>query len=117
MTTAPLLKRALAATVLSSATALAGLAFGSATANAQPYVYGPLTWCPGQATAGMPDKVINWDWNTCHTYYSVDFGVVGNVSEHVWEGAEPPPGLAPGSISIPPRNCGLFYCEYPGGRR
>lgn len=117
MTTAPRFRRTIVAALISGTTALAGVALSPATANALPYVYGPLTWCPGEMTAGMPDKVINWDWNVCHTYYSVDFGVVGNVSEHVWEGAEPPPGLPPGSISIPPRNCGLFYCEYPGGRR
>lgn len=118
MSATPAIKRLLAATLLAGAGALAGTAVAPVAAHADPGASGPHTWCPGQPHYFAGDNIPNWDWNICHTYYTVYGGAQGNVSKYVWEGPEgQDPPVPPGSISIPARNCGLFYCEYPGGRR
>ena len=40
----------------------------------------------------------------------------GNVAEAVWEGALPPAEIPLENLSRPPFNCGLFFCQDPGGR-
>ena len=73
------------------------------------------TWCPGQNPASVSQiNPPNWDWNVCHTYWSVSGGL-GNVAPNVWEGELPPPGIPLANLSRPAVNCGLFYCQDPGG--
>jgi hypothetical protein len=93
-----------------------GLAVGEGTAQAQPGApfaaddngWGPPQhWCPGQlplpATGNHITDPLNWDWNVCHTYYFLWSGM-GNVSNMIWDGDNPPPR--------PPPPVGL-YCD-PG---
>ncbi len=47
---------------------------------------------------------LNWDWNTCHTYYFLWSGM-GNVSNMIWDGENPPPRPAPPPMGL--------YCD-PG---
>jgi hypothetical protein len=86
MNTAHLLRRAVAAALLSGSVAVAGMA----TAQAQPgdNFSQPHHWCPGQ---GLPEGDVHWDNNICHTWYWVPVGGMGNVGEFVWDGATPPP--------------------------
>ena len=117
MTRTSSLTRLAAATLLAGAAATATLVLNPATAQAEARATGPLTWCPGQyqgfppAGAGRP----SWDWNTCHTYWWV-YGMPGNVAESVWEGALPPAEIPLDGLTRPPFNCGLFFCQDPGGR-
>ena len=91
-----------------------GLAVGAGTAQAQPVLpfpaddggWGPPHhWCPGQlplpATGNHITDPLNWDWNVCHTYYFLWEGM-GNVSNMIWDGDNPPPK--------PPPPVGL-YCD------
>jgi hypothetical protein len=112
MSTTAGLKRALAAALLSGAGAFTGILMTPAIAQAEPQATGPQTWCPGQYFS--PVSPPNWDWNVCHTYWNV-LGMEGNVSPYIWEGEAPPPAAA-GNLRRPPVNCGLFYCQDPGGR-
>ncbi|RDH79588.1 hypothetical protein DVS77_05040 [Mycolicibacterium moriokaense] len=57
------------------AVAAAGLVLDTAAAQADPFPAQPHSWCPGQA---LPFSNIQWDMNTCHTWYIVPFGQ-GNV--------------------------------------
>lgn len=109
-------KRTAATALLAGAGALAGLVFTPATANAEPgRATGPITWCPGQyqGFAGGTGRP-NWDWNVCHTYWWVSSGS-GNVAKNVWEGELPPPDIPLANLSRPAVNCGLFFCQDPGG--
>ena len=112
------IKRTAAAALLAGAGALAGLALTPATAHADPgRATGPITWCPGQyqgfaGGSGRP----NWDWNVCHTYWWVYGEPGGNVADAVWEGALPPAQIPLENLTRPPFNCGLFFCQDPGGR-
>jgi hypothetical protein len=112
-------KRVAAAALLAGAGALSGLVLTPATADANPDARGtgPFTWCPGQHqgfAGGGPDRPA-WDWNVCHTYWWVH-GTPGNVAPSVWEGALPPADIPLENLSRPPFNCGLFFCQDPGGR-
>ena len=57
---------------------------------------GPYTWCPGDDPGGGPGGPFNspgppnWDWNICHTFFTVNWGQ-GNVSPTIWDGLNPPP--------------------------
>jgi hypothetical protein len=107
----------LAATALmSGGLGWAGLVLGDGTAHAQPSAplpaddggWGPPHhWCPGElpvpATGNHVTDPLNWDWNVCHTYYFL-WGGMGNVSNMIWDGDNPPPK--------PPPPIGL-YCD-PG---
>ncbi|WP_228032394.1 hypothetical protein [Mycolicibacterium sp. P9-22] len=118
-TTPPSIKRITAAAVLAGAGALAGLVLTPATAHAEPgRATGPSTWCPGQyqSFAGGGSGRPNWDWNVCHTYWWVYGEPGGNVADAVWEGALPPAEIPLENLSRPPFNCGLFFCQDPGGR-
>lgn len=84
------------------------LAVGPGTARADDGGWGPPQhWCPGQlplpATGNHVTDPLNWDWNVCHTYYFLWPGM-GNVSNLIWDGENPPPK--------PPPPMGI-YCE-PG---
>ena len=74
---------------------LAVLGLGAGTAQAAP-PSGPYTWCPGDDPGGGPGGPFNspgppnWDWNVCHTFYTVNWGQ-GNVSLTIWDGENPPP--------------------------
>ncbi len=80
---------------------------GAGSAQAQPRIpipaddggWGPPHhWCPGEQPVPMTGNHItdplNWDWNTCHTYYFLWSGM-GNVSNMIWDGENPPPRPAP----------------------
>jgi hypothetical protein len=111
-------RRIVGATVLAAAAALTG-GLGSPTAQAEPgRATGPFTWCPGQhqGFAGSGPGRPNWDWNVCHTYWWVYGEPGGNVAEAVWEGALPPAVIPLENLTRPPVNCGLFFCQDPGGR-
>ena len=83
-----------ATTVVATAgLSLAGLGLGAGIANAG----GPYQWCPGDEAGGYgggfntpADARPNWDWNICHTFYTVNWGQ-GNVSPTIWDGENPPP--------------------------
>ena len=78
-----------------SGLALAGTGLVAVPAAAAPPT-GPYTWCPGDDPAGGPGGPFtspgppNWDWNICHTFYTVNWGQ-GNVSPTIWDGENPPP--------------------------
>ena len=99
--------RIIAGVLLSGAVAVAGVGLGAGTAEAQPGVpipaddggWGPPHhWCPGQQPVPQSGNnitdPIKWDWNVCHTYYFVWMGM-GNVSNVVWDGDNPPPKPGP----------------------
>lgn len=83
-----------------------GLAAGEGIAQAQPAPFAaddngwgpPQHWCPGQlplpATGNHITDPLNWDWNVCHTYYFLWEGM-GNVSNMIWDGDNPPPKPGP----------------------
>jgi hypothetical protein len=96
----------LAATALASSGL--GLAVGEGLAEADDGGWGPSHhWCPGEqpvpVTGNHITDPLNWDWNVCHTYYFLWPGM-GNVSNMIWDGDNPPPK--------PPPPVGL-YCD-PG---
>lgn len=110
-------KRAAAAALLASAGAFASL-LAPAIAHADARATGPFKWCPGQyqSFAGSGPDRPNWDWNICHTYWWVYSDVpMGNVATSVWEGDLPPAEVPLSGLTRPPVNCGLFYCQDPGG--
>jgi hypothetical protein len=109
-------RRLFAGSLMSAGVAIAGLVLTPATAHADGSAKGPLTWCPGQdpASVGSGSYRPNWDWNVCHTYWWV-YGRPGNVSNGVWEGELPPPDIPLANLSRPAFNCGLFFCQDPGG--
>ena len=108
--------RFVAGSLMSVGVAIAGLVLTPATAHADPgRATGPKTWCPGQDPASVSQiNPPNWDWNVCHTYWWVSSGL-GNVATNVWEGELPPPGIPLANLSRPAVNCGLFFCQDPGG--
>jgi hypothetical protein len=72
---------------------------GDGTAHADDNGWGPPHhWCPGQtplpATGNHITDPLNWDWNVCHTYYFLWEGM-GNVSNMIWDGDNPPPKPGP----------------------
>lgn len=108
-------RRLLSGSLMSAGVAIAGLVLTPATAHADGSAKGPLTWCPGQNPASVSQvNPPNWDWNVCHTYWWVSSGS-GNVAKNVWEGELPPPNIPLENLSRPAVNCGLFYCQDPGG--
>lgn len=112
-------KRFVAGALMSAGVAIAGMGLSPATAHADPgRATGPFTWCPGQyqSFAGGGSGRPNWDWNVCHTYWWVYGEPGGNVADAVWEGALPPAEIPLQNLSRPPFNCGLFFCQDPGGR-
>lgn len=113
------MRRLIAVTALAGAGALTSVVGLPATAQADPgRATGPFTWCPGQyqGFAGSGSGRPNWDWNVCHTYWWVYGEPGGNVADSVWEGALPPAEIPLENLSRPPINCGLFFCQDPGGR-
>lgn len=109
-------KRVAAAVLLAGVgVVLAGLVTPG-VAHAAPGATGPLTWCPGQPEYfGGGQYRPNWDWNVCHTYWTIS-EVPGNVAPFIWEGEFPPAEVPLEGLSRPAVNCGLFYCQDPGGR-
>ena len=74
-------------------------ASGLGIANADDGGWGPPHhWCPGElplpATGNHVTDPLNWDWNVCHTYYFLWSGM-GNVSNMIWDGEDPPPRPGP----------------------
>ena len=88
MNTPQYLKRIIAAVVLSSGLAVAGVGLAAGTAQAN--TRGPYQWCPGQH---LPETDVVWDMNVCHTWYWVDYGFQANRGRFVYEGTNPPPNL------------------------
>lgn len=94
--------------LVSGSLGLVGLGVGGGIAQADDGGWGPPKhWCPGEqpvpATGNHITDPLNWDWNVCHTYYYLYEGM-GNVSNMIWDGDNPPPK--------PPPPMGL-YCD-PG---
>jgi len=99
--------------LVSGALGLAGLGLGAGVAQAAP-PSGPYNWCPGDDPGGGPGGPFNspgppnWDWNVCHTFYTVNWGQ-GNVSLTIWDGENPPPDdrgpILPCSL-LDTRGCG-----------
>ncbi len=58
----------------------------------------PKQWCPGEplpATGNhVTDPFRGWDMTVCHTYYYLYPGM-GNVSNMIWDGDNPPPKPGP----------------------
>jgi hypothetical protein len=86
---------------LATATTLvsAGVGVGAGIAQADDGGWGPPQhWCPGEqpvpATGNHVTDPLNWDWNVCHTYYFLWPGM-GNVSNLIWDGENPPPRPPP----------------------
>ena len=76
----------LAASVTAAgAVAAAGLALGAGSTQAQDPA-NPTQWCPGQA---LPESMIRWDMNVCHTWFYVPMGT-GNVKLAGLDGSEVP---------------------------
>jgi hypothetical protein len=109
-------KRSAAAALLAAAGACASVVLTPATAHADPRATGSFNWCPGQYQSFVPsgpDRP-NWDWNVCHTYWTV-WDVPGNVATYTSEGGLPPAAVPLENLTRPV-NCGLFFCQDPGGR-
>ena len=66
-----------AALLASSAVAVAGLALGAGTSQADPNQAVGYNWCPDQNVPPFPQ--IRWDMTVCHTYYVGPAGT-GNVT-------------------------------------
>jgi hypothetical protein len=116
------LNRFIVGALVSAGVAVAGLGLGAGTAQAQPRVpvpaddggWGPPRhWCPGNPpvqTGNLQVDPVRWDAGICHTYYFVYQGM-GNVSNVVWDGDNPPPKpLPPSGLYCdppfwPPTNC------------
>lgn len=100
-----LVARVLAAMVLPGAVALAGLGCAATVARADDNGWGPpKQWCPGDPLPmtgnHVTDPFRGWDMTVCHTYYYLWPGM-GNVSNMIWDGDNPPP-KPPGSGFQPP---------------
>ncbi|MDT5335738.1 MAG: hypothetical protein QOD90_1243 [Mycobacterium sp.] len=94
--------------LVSGSLGLVGLGVGEGIAHADDGGWGPPKhWCPGElpvpATGNHIYDPLNWDWSVCHTYYYLYQGM-GNVSNMIWDGDNPPPK--------PPPPMGI-YCD-PG---
>jgi hypothetical protein len=116
------LNRFIVGALVSGGVAVASLGLAAGTAQAQPGFpiptddggWGPPRhWCPGDPpvqTGNLQVDPVRWDASICHTYYFVWQGM-GNVSNVVWDGVNPPPkpgpptGLYCDPPFIPPTNC------------
>ena len=97
---------------------VAGFGMAAGTARAEPGGWpgcdnpgGPCHWCPGDEAPHTGNHITDpvvWDWNICHTYYTVNWGQ-GNVSLTIWDGENPPPDnrgpVGPCSL-LDTRGCG-----------
>lgn len=58
----------------------------------------PKKWCPGEPLPETGNHVTDpfrgWDMTVCHTYYYLWPGM-GNVSNMIWDGDNPPPKPPP----------------------
>ena len=92
------MKKAIAGAMLTSGLAVAGVGLAAGTAQANDDWGAPHSWCPGQplpATGNhVTDPLHGWDATRCHTYYYLYPGM-GNVSNMIWDGDNPPPKPAP----------------------
>lgn len=72
--------------------AAAGLGLAAGNASADDYYW--FSWCPGQiAPSAASDRVIDWDWNVCHTYRYNGNDLIDDLGI-----VYPAPAPAPGSI-------------------
>ncbi|OBJ53771.1 hypothetical protein [Mycobacterium sp. 1423905.2] len=105
------MKRILAAALFSGSLALANVAAGAGTAQADPgtgicnqLAMCSYVWCPGSPLP-MPDVV--WDMNVCHHYYGGSPGHPGTeggipVGAHIMEGDPSPANTCMGApICLP----------------
>ena len=108
----PRIQRIIGGALLSGCILVAGLGLAAGTAQAHPgpapLSPGPLHsdngdwgpprhWCPGQPLPDTGNRVtdpLHWDMNVCHTYYYVWMGM-GNASNVIWDGDNPPPKPPP----------------------
>lgn len=74
----------------------------------------PKQWCPGEplpATGNhVTDPFRGWDMTVCHTYYYLWPGM-GNVSNMIWDGDNPPPKPPDSGSQRPPLPPGLCWPE------
>jgi hypothetical protein len=97
------------AALISGGLGLAALSVAAGPAAAQPVNpdWGPAhSWCPGDplpATGNhITDPLHDWDTSRCHTYYYV-WPDMGNVSNLIWDGDNPPPKPPPAPALISTR--------------
>jgi hypothetical protein len=106
------IKRSATALLVSAGLACAGSGAGEGVAQANPNpapLYpgpfhtdngdwgAPRHWCPGQPLPDTGNHVtdpIHWDMTVCHTYFYVWMGM-GNASNVIWDGDNPPPKPPP----------------------
>jgi hypothetical protein len=103
------LKKIIAGALLSGGLAVAGVGLATGTAQADNPDWGPAhRWCPGQplpATGNhVTDPFRGWDMKVCHTYYYLWPGM-GNVSNMIWDGDNPPAKPPPPPAIITKDNC------------
>jgi hypothetical protein len=120
MSTSHNVMRILVGTLLSGGIAVAGLGLTAGAAEAHPGPVplrpGPLKnddngwgpakrWCPGEPLPmtgnHVTDPFRGWDMTVCHTYYYLWPGM-GNVSNLIWDGDNPPPKPAGSGYQPPP---------------
>lgn len=106
-----------ATVVLTGTVAVAALALGTGTAQADPFAAQPHSWCPGKA---LPFNNIQWNMGVCHTWYTVPFGqgnvrmvdlrgnpldsfISADIPAPMLTPPPPPPPLPPGTPFCSPR--------------
>jgi hypothetical protein len=109
MQTTRTLKKLLAGAALSAGLAVAGVGLAAGPAMADNPDWGPAKhWCPGEplpATGNhVTDPFRGWNMSVCHTYYYLYPGM-GNVSNMIWDGDNPPPKPQPQPGLINAQNC------------
>jgi len=120
MNTTRSLRKMIAGALLSGGLAVTGVGLAAGPAQADDGGWGPAKrWCPGQELPStgnhVTDPLHDWDMNRCHTYYYLWPGM-GNVSNLIWDGEDPPPRppSQPGLINAD--NCAQIlgpFCPRP----
>ena len=114
----PTLKKVITCALLTGGVAVGGLGVSAGTAAAHPGPapipmdnpdWGPAKrWCPGESLPATGNHVTDpfrgWDMSVCHTYYYLYPGM-GNVSNMIWDGEDPPAKPVPQPGLINRDNC------------
>jgi hypothetical protein len=102
------MKKVIAGALVSGGLALGALGLAAGTASADGDWGPPKRWCPGEPLPPTGNHVTDpfrgWDMSVCHTYYYLYPGM-GNVSNMIWDGDNPPPKPAPPPALINKDNC------------
>ena len=114
------LRKIIAGALLSGGVAVAGFGLAAGTAQADSADWGPAKhWCPGESLPAtgnhVTDPIHDWDMNRCHTYYYLWPGM-GNVSNLIWDGDDPPAKPVGPPAIITSDNCAQIlgpFCPRP----